>query len=106
MGTQKKRLIEKVLLSTHNICFDWEMKKKLYTLLNKGLIYVAEVISGHFVDKKRISAGLVLKNWYSYSHVVLNRKNMECILAHKSYALNSKGYSFECKIKSADNKKI
>ena len=27
LGAQKNRLIETVLLSTHNICFDWEIRK-------------------------------------------------------------------------------
>ena len=27
LGAQKNRLIEKVLLSTHNICFGWEIRK-------------------------------------------------------------------------------
>ena len=27
MGAQKNRLIETVLLSTHNICFGWEIRK-------------------------------------------------------------------------------
>ena len=38
-GAQKNRLIETVLLITHNICFGWEIKKIifLYTLLSGGL---------------------------------------------------------------------
>ena len=28
LGAQKNRLIETVLLSTHNICFGWEIRKK------------------------------------------------------------------------------
>ena len=28
LGAQKNCLIETVLLSTHNTCFDWEIKKK------------------------------------------------------------------------------
>ena len=37
MGAQKNRLIETVLLSTHNICFGWEIRKifSCYTLLDK-----------------------------------------------------------------------
>ena len=27
LGAQKNRLIERVLLSTHNICFGWEIRK-------------------------------------------------------------------------------
>ena len=36
MGVQKNRLIETVLLSTHNICLDLEIRKLLfcYTLFN------------------------------------------------------------------------
>ena len=39
MGAQKNRLNETVLLSTHNICFDWEMRKIFfcYALLTKVL---------------------------------------------------------------------
>ena len=41
MGAQKNRLIETVLLSTHNICFGLEIKKIIfqYTLLSGGLVY-------------------------------------------------------------------
>ena len=43
MGAQKNRLIETVLLSTHNICFGSEMKKIVfqYALLSGGLFYSA-----------------------------------------------------------------
>ena len=40
---QKNRLIETILLSTHNICFGWKIRKVFffgYTLLTKGLTYV------------------------------------------------------------------
>ena len=40
MGAQKNGLIEKDLLITHNICFGWEIRKKIfwYTLLtNEGV---------------------------------------------------------------------
>ena len=42
LGAQKNRLIETVLLSTHNICFGWEIRKILfrYTLLTKGLAWL------------------------------------------------------------------
>ena len=38
-GAQNNRLIEAVLLSTHNICIGWEMKKIIfeYALLTGGL---------------------------------------------------------------------
>ena len=40
LGAQKNRLIETVLLSTHNICFGGEMRKNIfyYTILSKGLL--------------------------------------------------------------------
>ena len=39
LGAQKNRLIETVLLSTHNICFVWEIRKLnfRYALLTKVL---------------------------------------------------------------------
>ena len=39
LGAQKNRLIETVLLSTHNICFGWEIRTFIfwYTLLSKVL---------------------------------------------------------------------
>ena len=45
-GAQKNRLIETVLLSTHNICFGWEIRKLIfcYTLLTKGLVLRDEYI--------------------------------------------------------------
>ena len=41
LGAQKNRLIETVLLSTHNICSGWEIRKISfnYTLLSRGLLY-------------------------------------------------------------------
>ena len=38
MGTQMNRLVETVLLSTHNICFACEIRKLFfdYTLLSRG----------------------------------------------------------------------
>ena len=46
MGAQKNRLTETVLLSTHNICFGWEMIKIAfqYALLSGGLIYDSLII--------------------------------------------------------------
>ena len=40
MGAKKNRLIETVLLSTHNICFGWEIRKIIfkYTLFSWGLM--------------------------------------------------------------------
>ena len=39
LGAQKNRLIETVLLSTHNICFGWEIRKLdfRYAVLTKVL---------------------------------------------------------------------
>ena len=41
LGAQKNRLIETVLLSTHNICFGWERRKIIfsYALLSGGPAY-------------------------------------------------------------------
>ena len=40
LDAQKNRLIETVLLSTHNICLGWEIRKLIfcYTLLTKVLL--------------------------------------------------------------------
>ena len=40
VGAQKNHLIKKVLSSTHNICFGWEIRNLIfkYKLLSKGLI--------------------------------------------------------------------
>ena len=40
LGAQKNRLIKTVLLSTHNICFGWEIRKIIfsYSLLSGGLL--------------------------------------------------------------------
>ena len=42
LGAQKNHLIETVLLSTHNICFSWEIWKIFfpYTLLTIALFFV------------------------------------------------------------------
>ena len=39
LGAQKNHLIETVLLSTHNICFGWEIRKIIfhYALLTRGM---------------------------------------------------------------------
>ena len=33
LGAQKNRLIETVLLSTHNICFGWEIRKLIFVTI-------------------------------------------------------------------------
>ena len=40
LGAPENRLIETVLLSTHNICFGWEIRRKkfCYSPLTKGLL--------------------------------------------------------------------
>ena len=48
LGAQKNRLIETVLLSTHNICFDQVIRKIIfqYALLSGGLITsVSDIIT-------------------------------------------------------------
>ena len=56
MGAQKNRLIMTVLLSTHNMCFGWEIRKLIfwYTLWTKGM---AECLS--FLDGIRTSEWLI-----------------------------------------------
>ena len=51
LGAQKNRLIETVLVSTQNICFVWEIKKKnfLYALLTKGLAFCYIILNGEEV---------------------------------------------------------
>ena len=46
LGAQKNRLIETVLLCTHNICFGWEMKKLnfRYALLTQVLELSSQLI--------------------------------------------------------------
>ena len=43
LGAQKNRLIETVLLSIHNICFDWEIRELIFWFahLTKGLHFIA-----------------------------------------------------------------
>ena len=50
LGAQKNRLIETVLLSTHNICFGLETRKLIwvYTLLTKGLMLYFHQVSSQF----------------------------------------------------------
>ena len=57
MGAQKNRLIETVLLSTHNICFGWEMRILFfcYALLTKGLFKVGFGIPQHLHLHERSS---------------------------------------------------
>ena len=42
LGAQKNRIIERVVLSIHKICFGWEIRKLFfwYSLLNKGLGHI------------------------------------------------------------------
>ena len=49
LGAQKNRLIETVLLSTHNICFCSEIRKMIfdYVLLTKGLDTIFEIKRAH-----------------------------------------------------------
>ena len=50
-GTQKKRLIEMVLLSTHNICFGSEIRKKYYAKTGKFSGNSIMVGVTHCIDK-------------------------------------------------------
>ena len=56
LGAQKNRLIETVLLSTHNICFGWGIRKSFVrcTLLTKGL-YIVHV----YCSSRRSSSAMI-----------------------------------------------
>ena len=41
MGAQKNRLIEMVLLSTHNICFGLEIRKKIVIKRSYAIVYTS-----------------------------------------------------------------
>ena len=49
LGTQKNRLIEMLLLSSHNICFGGEVRKSIldYALLSEGLTSVFSYYDKH-----------------------------------------------------------
>ena len=70
LGTQTNRLIETVLLSTHNICFGLEIKKIgfQYALLSGGLLKPLKV--SHFIARRCLltwhPAGAVLASSLRY----------------------------------------
>ena len=53
LGAQKNRLIETVLLSTHNICFGWEIKK---------ISYDVETVFARYAFKHQYMSILLKKN--------------------------------------------
>ena len=57
MGAQKNRLMETVLLSTHNICFGWETTKPffIYTLLSTCTVVLFIYVSVHEIEVLIIS---------------------------------------------------
>ena len=64
MGFQKNRLIETVLLSTHIICFGWEIRKKFKdTFLSIGLdmssvnLFIVPTFNLQILLKKKVTAG-------------------------------------------------
>ena len=61
LGAQKNRFMEMVLLSTHNICFGWEIIKIIisYTLLSWGLDCFRHVL----ISKSRSLAQKLKKRW-------------------------------------------
>ena len=52
LGAQKNCLIETVILSAHNICFGWEIRKLKfrYTLLTKVLTGVKPALQCQWID--------------------------------------------------------
>ena len=78
----KKRLIETVLLSTHNICFCWEIRFFLFcsTLVTKGMWHF-QVIFACFSaliheTNNLTQVDLALKNWFNiiYNGLLLQRR--------------------------------
>ena len=59
LGAQKNRLNETVILSTHNICFGWEIRKLnfRYTLLTK-VLYTWTAYRPTFMNAKFFSVKL------------------------------------------------
>ena len=50
LGTQKNRHIETVLLSTHNICFGWEIRKIIFQYALFPGVWIFGVSSVNYLD--------------------------------------------------------
>ena len=82
LGAQKNRLIETVLLSTHNICLGLEIRKKIwYTLLTKVLIFQCSraansTLSGPIVSKIKLFMLFFFwnSNYYIFSKASFHTK--------------------------------
>ena len=63
MGGQKNCLNETVLLSTYNICFDWEIRKLFfnYSLLSKSLQNVVKIYT--LQKSKNFTLPLIIIPW-------------------------------------------
>ena len=64
LGAQKNRLIQTVLLNTHNICIGWEIRKIIfwYPLLSGGLSHASypylKLMQGdHSIQKQGMKKG-------------------------------------------------
>ena len=66
-GAQKNRLNEMILLSTHNICFGWEISKIIFdkAILTRGQYYLC---CSNWTSKKFplfVSIAVVLAKFYA-----------------------------------------
>ena len=80
-GAQKSRLVETILLSTHNICFGWEIRIFFYwfALLTKGLLTNYLIFFVFLILCLLVCVLAAEDNRYSvwetsYSHVLLNKE--------------------------------
>ena len=61
LGAQKNRLIETVLLSTHNICFGWEIRKIIFSYLHiSGSL---DTFSAYVISTTILRAGSKWRYW-------------------------------------------
>ena len=58
------RLSETVLLSIHNICFGWEIRKLIFNhvLLSRGVLTITECVTGSMISSWPASI-LIVNNW-------------------------------------------
>ena len=117
MGTQKNRFIDTILLSTHNICFGWEIRKLFfrYAILTKGLLsyglhgqvyekywFWRREVCTKFKDflrtSKRLSFGLQGQVYEKYWFW-----RREVWVKFKDFSRTSKDYPLVCKVKFMKN---
>ena len=62
MGAQKNRLIETVLLSTHNVCFGWEIRKMIFQIAPRKKLLLTQLLKAFYKDLFSISAIYLLQH--------------------------------------------